>query len=86
VHLMAQGYDGPLINIGCGDDVTIADLAETVMKVVGFKGRVAFDSSQPDGTPRKLLDVGRMEAVGWRARTSLQEGIEQTYATAPFRQ
>ena len=86
VHLMAQGYDGPLINIGCGDDVSIASLAETVMDVVGFKGRIAFDLSKPDGTPRKLLDVTRMEALGWRARTSLRVGIEHTYATAPFRQ
>jgi GDP-L-fucose synthase len=86
VHLMTSGYDGPLVNIGCGDDVTIAELAEIVMKVVGFEGRIAYDASKPDGTPRKLLDVSRMDALGWHASTSLRQGIEQTYAIAPFRQ
>ena len=85
VHLMAQGYDGPLVNIGTGTDVTIAELAETVMNVVGFRGRVVYDSGKPDGTPRKLLDVSRMAALGWRAVTSLRSGIEKTYAIAPFR-
>ncbi|WP_309625529.1 GDP-L-fucose synthase, partial [Methylibium sp.] len=59
VHLMERGYDGPLVNIGSGEDVTIRELAETVMDVVGFKGSISFDSSKPDGTPRKLLDVSR---------------------------
>jgi GDP-L-fucose synthase len=79
VHLMAQGYDGPLVNVGTGEDVTIRELAETVMDVVGFEGRIVFDSSKPDGTPRKLLDVSRLRALGWQARTPLREGIRLAY-------
>ena len=85
VHLAEQGYDGPLVNIGTGEDVTIRELAESVMKTVGFEGRIVFDSSKPDGTPRKLLDVSRLASLGWRAKTSLQEGLRLTYETAPFR-
>jgi GDP-L-fucose synthase len=84
VHLMERGYDGPLVNIGCGQDVTIRELAQTVMDVVGFKGRIVFDTSKPDGTPRKLLDVGRLHALGWRASTSLRDGIARAYTSAPF--
>ena len=84
VHLMQQGYDGTLVNIGCGEDVTIRELAETVMSVVGCNAQIAFDSSKPDGTPRKLLDVSRLAALGWRARTPLREGIARAYAAAPF--
>ena len=80
VHLMERGYDGPLLNIGTGEDVTIGELAETVMKVVGFNGRIVFDSSKPDGTPQKLLDVGRLAALGWRYGTTLQDGIRKAYA------
>jgi GDP-L-fucose synthase len=84
VHLMERGYDGPLVNIGCGQDVSIAELARTVMDVVGFQGRIVFDSSKPDGTPRKLLDVSRLAALGWQARTPLCEGIAMAYAAADF--
>jgi GDP-L-fucose synthase len=84
VHLMERDYDGPLVNIGCGQDVSIAELAQTVMDVVGFKGRIVFDTTKPDGTPRKLLDVSRLAALGWRARTPLREGIALAYAAAPF--
>ena len=84
VHLMQQGYDGPLVNIGCGEDVTIRELAQTVMNVVGCNAQIAFDSSKLDGTPRKLLDVSRLAALGWRARTPLREGIARAYAAAPF--
>ena len=80
VHLMAQGYSGPLVNIGTGNDVTINELAHTVMSVVGFRGRVTFDATKPDGTPRKLLDVSRLLALGWRASTSLETGIRNAYA------
>ena len=80
VHLMARGYDGPLVNIGTGEDVTIRELPETVMQVAGFNGRIVFDSSKPDGTPRKLLDVSRLAALGWRTRTGLREGIARAYA------
>ncbi|MFM2342818.1 MAG: hypothetical protein RLZZ592_2471, partial [Pseudomonadota bacterium] len=72
VHLMEQGYDGPLVNIGTGTDVTIRELAETVMQVVGFEGRIVFDDSKPDGTPRKLLDVSRLAGLGWTAKTALR--------------
>ncbi len=85
VYLMERDYDGPLLNVGTGQDVTIRELAETVMDVVGYGGRIAYDASKPDGTPRKLLDVSRMAALGWRAHTGLREGISQAYAAAPFR-
>jgi GDP-L-fucose synthase len=80
VFLMESGHaDGP-INIGTGSDVTIRELAETVMEVVGFGGRIVYDSTKPDGTPRKLLDVGRMRALGWQAQTPLRSGIAKAYA------
>ncbi len=69
------------VNIGTGTDVTIKELYALVAAVVGFKGRVVWDGSKPDGTPRKLLDVSRLGALGWRARTDLREGIEKTYAS-----
>ncbi len=84
VHLMETGYDGPLVNIGTGTDVTIRELAETVMQTVGYEGRIVFDASKPDGTPRKLLDVSRLAALGWRARMPLAEGIRRAYEAAPF--
>lgn len=84
VYLMEQGYDGPLVNVGCGEDLSIADLARIVADVVGFEGELVFDPSKPDGTPRKLLDVSRLAALGWRAKTSLQDGIARAYAAAPF--
>ncbi len=84
-HLMERGYDGPLVNIGTGQDVTIQELAETVMQVVGFQGRIVFDSSKPDGTPRKLLDVSRLNGLGWAAQTTLRDGIRRAYDAAPFR-
>lgn len=83
--LMEQGYDGPLLNIGTGEDVTIRELAETVMQVIGFNGQIVYDSSKPDGTPRKWLDVSRLAALGWRAQTSLRQGIQMAYDAAPFR-
>ena len=70
----------PLINIGTGEDVTIAELAEMVARTVGFTGRLRFDTSKPDGTPRKLMDVGRLHELGWRHRTTLEEGIALTYS------
>jgi GDP-L-fucose synthase len=79
LHMMAQGYDGPLVNIGTGQDVTIRELAESVMEVVGFAGRIVFDASKPDGTPRKLLDVGRLHALGWTHKVDLKQGIALAY-------
>jgi len=84
VYLMEAGYDGPLVNVGTGEDLTIREVAELVMRVVGFDGRIVFDSSKPDGTPRKLLDVSRLASLGWRAKTPLPEGIRSAYACAPF--
>jgi GDP-L-fucose synthase len=84
VYLMEIGYDGPLVNVGCGQDVAIRELAEMVMKVVGFEGRIRFDASKPDGTPRKLLDVSRISALGWHAKTPLDQGIRKAYASATF--
>jgi GDP-L-fucose synthase len=84
VFLMEQGYDGPLLNIGTGADVSIRELAESVMKVVGYGGSITFDASKPDGTPRKLLDVGRLTSLGWTAKTSLLDGIRLAYVAAPF--
>jgi len=79
VHLMLQGYDGPLVNIGTGTDVTIRELAETVIKVIGFQGNLSFDTTKPDGTPRKLMDVSRLHSLGWQARTALEDGIALAY-------
>ncbi|SUS08802.1 bifunctional GDP-fucose synthetase: GDP-4-dehydro-6-deoxy-D-mannose epimerase and GDP-4-dehydro-6-L-deoxygalactose reductase [uncultured Defluviicoccus sp.] len=79
VHVM-RAYSGEdHINIGTGTDVTIAELAAMVAKVVGFEGRLVFDASKPDGTPRKLLDVGRLSGLGWNARTTLEVGLQQSY-------
>ena len=71
--------DPPLINIGTGEDVTIRELAETVAKVLGFKGDLVFDSSKPDGTPRKLMEVIRLHKLGWHHTTGLEEGIRRTW-------
>lgn len=85
IYLMESGYKGPLVNVGVGDDVTIRELAELVMDIVGFKGRIVFDGSKPDGTPRKLMDVSRLTGLGWKATTSLRDGIQMAYDQAPFR-
>jgi GDP-L-fucose synthase len=68
------------INVGTGEDVTIAELARLVGEVVGYRGRIAFDPGKPDGTPRKLLDVSRLKSLGWQARTPLPEGLRRAYA------
>ncbi|MFO0995613.1 MAG: GDP-L-fucose synthase [Alphaproteobacteria bacterium] len=80
VHLMVHYSAESTINVGLGEDVTIRELAELVAETVGFKGALAFDASKPDGTPRKLLDVGRIHALGWRAKTPLREGLARAYA------
>lgn len=79
VHLMERGFDGPLINVGCGSDVSIRELAERVVKAVGFEGRLTFDTSKPDGTPRKLMDVSLINSLGWQPRVGLDEGIGLAY-------
>jgi GDP-L-fucose synthase len=79
VFLM-QTYDDPgIVNVGTGLDVTIRELAEMIQRITGWQGRLVFDTSKPDGTPRKLLDVSRLNALGWRARIGLEEGITSTY-------
>ena len=80
VFLMENDISEGLFNVGTGQDVTIRKLAETVMGVVGFEGEIVFDASKPDGTPRKLLNVDRLRALGWQAKTSLREGIAKAYA------
>jgi GDP-L-fucose synthase len=78
--VLEQYSESSPINVGTGRDVTIAQLAELVAEVVGFRGKLVFDTSRPDGPPRKLLDVSKIQAIGWRARTSLRVGLERAYA------
>ncbi|MBV8436974.1 MAG: GDP-L-fucose synthase [Silvibacterium sp.] len=79
---LLNSEEPPLINIGTGEDLSIRELAEVVCRVIGFDGKLEFDTTKPDGTPRKLLDVSRIHALGWRASTSLEEGIRLTYEWA----
>lgn len=77
---LIEHYDSPeIINVGCGRDVSIRELAELVCDVVGFTGTLEFDSTKPDGTPRKLLDVSKLTRLGWQAKIPLREGIESMY-------
>jgi len=76
--LTAEGAQG-LLNVGCGDDLSIRDLAEQVRSVVGFAGKLRFNTDYPDGTPRKLLDISRIRALGWSPRTTLVDGITRAY-------
>ena len=80
VFLMNEYDNADIINVGVGVDTTIRELAETIARVVGFNGRLAFDTSKPDGTPRKLLDVSRCAALGWTPKIDLETGIRTTYA------
>jgi GDP-L-fucose synthase len=79
VHLIKNYSDGSLINVGTGEDISIADFARVVAKAVGYTGEIVFDPSKPDGTPRKLLDVSKLAKIGWRASTSLEDGIKLAY-------
>ncbi len=79
VFLMQHYDEAEIINVGTGEDVTIGELAGMVAEVVGYDGALRFDTSKPDGTPRKLLDVGRLKALGWKPRISLREGLVSTY-------
>jgi len=77
---LLEHYSGEMpVNIGCGSDVSILELAEMIRDVVGFSGKLEFDTSKPDGAPRKLLDVSRLEELGWRSKIGLRSGLEQTY-------
>ena len=73
-------FEPPLVNIGVGEDVTIAELAALVARVVGYAGAIVYDTSKPDGTPRKLMDVGLLNSVGWKASTALDQGLKTAYA------
>ena len=73
-------FEPPLVNIGVGEDVTIAELAALVARVVGYAGAIVYDTSKPDGTPRKLMDVARMRSAGWQARTTLEDGLRVAHA------
>ncbi|AKB50214.1 GDP-L-fucose synthetase [Methanosarcina barkeri str. Wiesmoor] len=82
VFLM-ENYDfsevGEFVNIGVGEDVTISELVKLIKEIVGFEGKINYDTSKPDGTPRKLMDVSRLNGLGWKARMSLKDGIKETY-------
>jgi GDP-L-fucose synthase len=80
IYLLENYDDEPIVNIGWGEDVTIRELAELVMAESGYRGRLVFDASKPDGTPRKLLDTTRLTGLGWRPKISLEAGIASTYA------
>ena len=80
-HLLAMENPPDWINVGTGADVTIKELTETVAAVTGYAGRIQWDATKPDGTPRKLMDVSRLAALGWRAKIALREGVEKTYAS-----
>jgi GDP-L-fucose synthase len=80
VYLLHAYDDEPIVNVGWGKDVTIRELAELIVSAIDYKGRLVFDSSKPDGTPRKLLDISRLAGLGWQPRISLEQGIESTYA------
>ncbi len=80
-RFLLETYDAPeIVNVGCGEDVSIRELAELVRETVGFTGELAFDPTQPDGTPRKLLDISRLKNLGWAPRIALRDGLRETYA------
>jgi GDP-L-fucose synthase len=80
LRFLLENYDSPdIINVGCGEDLTIRELAEIIAKVIGFEIDLVFDGTKPDGTPQKLLDTSRLVALGWKPRISLYDGIRQTY-------
>ena len=79
-RFLLENYDSPeIVNVGYGEDTTIRDLAELMCDIIGFKGELVFDTSKPDGTPRKLLDISRIRSLGWRPEVSLPEGIARSY-------
>ena len=80
LFLMERHDGSEIVNIGCGEDVSIAELAEVVREAVGYRGEIVYDRSKPDGTPRKLLDVSRLRGLGWEPRVPLERGVRETYA------
>src|SRR5690606_17150893 len=81
VFLMQKYSSEHIVNIGSGDEISIADLARLIARIIGYQGRLVFDPEKPDGTPRKLLDSSRLEALGWKRRIGLDEGLAATIAT-----
>lgn len=79
LFLMENYNDSGLVNIGIGDDISILDLARLVKKIVGFEGQILMDTTKPDGTPRKLMDVSKLNGLGWKAKIALEEGIQKVY-------
>ena len=79
VYLMNTYDSSGIVNIGAGEDLTIQELANIIKEVVGYKGEIVYDTTKPDGTPRKLLDTSKLNSLGWKAKTSLKQGIELTY-------
>jgi GDP-L-fucose synthase len=79
VFLMEHGFDQGMVNVGTGTDVTIREVAELIKQVVGFEGELVFDTEKPDGTPRKLLDVNKLRALGWEPKYSLEDGLRHAY-------
>ena len=79
-HFLLENYDSPeVVNVGYGDDVSIRELAETICDVLDYRGELVFDSSKPDGTPRKLLDCGKLATLGWKPSIDLRTGIRSAY-------
>jgi GDP-L-fucose synthase len=79
IPIVTDQHMSPVVNIGCGRDITVRELAELIAEIVEFKGRLVFDTSKPDGTPRKLLDVSRLATLGWEPDISLKDGLTKTY-------
>ena len=80
VLFLLEKYDSPeIINVGCGEDISIRELAELICDVVGFRGELKWDRSKPDGTPRKLLDVSKIKTLGWQPTVSLRDGVARFY-------
>jgi GDP-L-fucose synthase len=80
-YFLMMNYEDPqLINVGTGEEVSILDLAKSIAQVVGYQGKITFDASKPDGTPRKLMDSSRLHGLGYKHKTTLQEGLKKTYA------
>lgn len=79
IYLMESYDDENIVNVGCGEDISIGGLAALIAEVIGFSGEIAYDTSKPDGTPRKLLDVSRLNSLGWQPSISLEKGVSDTY-------
>jgi GDP-L-fucose synthase len=79
-HLLSKKLGGELINVGTGEDISISNFAAKIAKIVGYEGEISFDTSKPDGAPRKLLDVSKVHSFGWHHRIELEDGLQQTYS------